>query len=307
MKRFLFLAAICLMPILFYACNSIINHPIINHPINVGKIQSVTKDVTNFNGIDIRNAMNADITISDIEEVIVEAGENLHPYIVVEVVNNVLKIYYNEKNLSINGDAPKIHIKMKDLRTLKQTDVTNVSLNSNGFEFSTVSYNISGASKFSANNLRGNKLDLKLSSVSKFNCSELIVANCDFDISGASEFSANNLRGNKLDLKLSDVSKFNCSELIVANCDFDVSGASKINVKGTCDKLELDLSGASSFAGFGFVSQYADLKLSGASEAELTVEKEFTIEASGASRCNYKGNPIIRKMDITGASSVKKN
>ena len=263
MKRFLFLVAICLMPILFYACNSIINHP----PMNVGKIQSVTKDVTDFNGIDIRDAMNADITISDVEEVIVEAGENLHPYIVVEVVNNVLKIYYNEKNLSINGDAPKIHIKMKDLRTLEQAGATNVSLNSNGFEFSTVNCDISGASKFFANNLRGKKLNLELSGASKFNCSELIVA---------------------------------------TNCNFDISGASKINVKGTCDKLKLDLSGASSFGGFGFVSQYANLELSGASKAELTVEKELTIEASGVSHCNYKGNPIIRKMDITGASSLKK-
>ena len=265
MKRFLFLVVICLMPILFYACDSV-------STINVGKIQYITKNVTNFNGIDIGHSINAEITISDVEEVIVEAGENLHPYIVVEVVNNVLKIYYKKgENFIINGDLPKIHIKMKDLLTLEQSGVTDVSLNSNGFEFSTVSCNIADKSVFSANNLIGNKLELKLSGISYFNCSELIVENCDFNISG--------------------------------------NGAIRI-AKGTCDKLKLNSSLTGLFClstDFGFVSQYADLKLKYASKAELTVEKEFAIEASGTSHCSYKGNPTITKMEITDTASLEKN
>ena len=260
MKKIGLLLIFGLLSVLFSGCNvSVV-------PIKPGKIQTITKDVNNFNSIDIRSAMQAHITISDVEEVIVEAGENLLQYLVVEVVNNVLKIHYN-KSISIQGASPVIHIKMKDLRTVKQSGATTVTLNSNGFNFSTL----------------------------------------NFEISGASKFSAKNLTANTFNLGLSGASNFDCSEFVAQNCVFDGSGASKINLKnGTSENLKLNLSGASSFKDFGFVSQYADLNLSGASRAELTVEKELSVIASGASKFYYKGNPVMRNIEVSGASQIVK-
>jgi hypothetical protein len=109
-----FMLALCLLSISICGCERIkIETPLFQR-VEAGEIKIVIHDVNDFNSIDIKNAMNAAITISDTEEVIIEAGENLHQYIVVEVVNNVLKIYYN-KNINIKkGKSPVIRIKAKD-------------------------------------------------------------------------------------------------------------------------------------------------------------------------------------------------
>jgi hypothetical protein len=266
LKKVIFTLTLCLLSISLGSGESVKLNASSSKTVEAEEITNIKKDVKGFHSIDIRNAMNADITISDVEEVIVKAGENLHQYIVVEVVNNVLQIYYN-KNINVKGKSPKIHIKMKDLQKLTQSGATKVALNSNEFKFASL--------------------------------------NCD--ISGASKFSTNNLFTNTLNLELSGASTFISSILTAKNCDFDCSGASRIILdKGTCEKLQLNLSGMSSFKNYEFVSQYAELDLSGMSAAELTIEKELVVEASGMSSCYYKGNAVAKNSAISGMSSFKK-
>ena len=43
-----------------------------------------------------------------------------------------------------------------------------------------------------------------------------------------------------------------------------------------------------------------------ASDAEITVNKELTVDASGGSDVYYKGSGVIRNVRSSGSSSVKK-
>jgi hypothetical protein len=172
------------------------------------------------------------------------------------------------KRVSYFGDDPKVHIKIKDLKALTQSGASKAILNSNDFEFASLNCNISGASNFFTENLLVNTLGLNLSGASDFICSELISQNFNITCNGASN------------IKLS---------------------------QGNCERLKLNLSGASDFRDFGFVSQYADLDLSGASNAKLTIEKELNIKATGASNCQYRGNCVIKNINLSGASTCKRN
>jgi uncharacterized protein YjbI with pentapeptide repeats len=89
-------------------------------------------------------------------------------------------------------------------------------------------------------------------------------------------------------------------------CEINLSGASKLNMTGNSQKIMADISGASILESFNFPTEEAQVKLSGASNALLSVSKILSAEASGASHLRYIGNPTTVNSNVSGASSVSK-
>jgi hypothetical protein len=50
----------------------------------------------------------------------------------------------------------------------------------------------------------------------------------------------------------------------------------------------------------------ANLQLSGASNASLTVNGTINLSASGASIFTYKGTAVVNQLDLSGASQIVK-
>jgi hypothetical protein len=69
--------------------------------------------------------------------------------------------------------------------------------------------------------------------------------------------------------------------------------------------MEIEVSGASRADLEKFHARNVDVNLSGASEATVYVSETLDIEASGASRLYFIGNPTIGEIDISGASTIK--
>ena len=101
--------------------------------------------------------------------------------------------------------------------------------------------------------------------------------------SGAAKGSAEGLRTDKLKIEL--------------------SGASDCKIAGQSDYLKVDASGASHLKALEFLSRHVDVEASGASSAQVHVQKSLQVDASGASHVKYKGSPIINK-DLSGAASL---
>ncbi len=121
---------------------------------------------------------------------------------------------------------------------------------------------------------------------------------CDITVAGS-------LKTKDLKLVLSGASDFKGTveaEFINA----DINGASDIVMKGNVAGLKIEASGASSFKGFDLQSEKCEVKASGASDINVTVNKELNAEASGASGINYKGGGMIRDIKTSGASSVSR-
>jgi hypothetical protein len=66
------------------------------------------------------------------------------------------------------------------------------------------------------------------------------------------------------------------------------------------------LSGSSDLKAFDLSADYCDISASGASDVNITVNKELKVSASGASDVYYKGNGVIKEISSSGASDVKK-
>ena len=150
------------------------------------------------------------------------------------------------------------------------------------------------------NGLHFNSGKMKLKAYISFkNISKLVVSGaCDV-------FVLETLKADKLNINLSGASDLK-GKLEVNELTVKISGASDMKVNGKASKLDVEASGASDFKGFDFTTDYCDAKASGASSVQITVDKELSAHASGASDVHYKGEAVIRDLKTSGASNVSR-
>ncbi|UTA66260.1 head GIN domain-containing protein [Emticicia sp. 21SJ11W-3] len=88
--------------------------------------------------------------------------------------------------------------------------------------------------------------------------------------------------------------------------DIDLSGASDLIIEGNGKNLEAEISGASKLYAFDADIEKANLDVSGASSAKVTVSNNLRVSASGASKVRYRGNPVVSS-NTSGSSHVEKD
>lgn len=126
------------------------------------------------------------------------------------------------------------------------------------------------------------------------------------DASGASDIVvAGEIKVEYLHMKLSGASDFKGSVMISA-LKLDLSGASDVTISGTASIVNIESSGASDVKAYGLATDVCNAKASGASDINITVNKELSAHASGASDIFYKGSAVIKDTESSGASNIKR-
>jgi len=123
-------------------------------------------------------------------------------------------------------------------------------------------------------------------------------AACDIQVAGVIKVSA-------LLLNMSGASGFKGS-VDVTDLKMDLSGASDITIKGIATSVRIESSGASDIKGYDLVTDICKVKASGASDVNITVNKELNANASGASDIFYRGDGALKESHASGASSISK-
>lgn len=125
------------------------------------------------------------------------------------------------------------------------------------------------------------------------------------DISGAVKLTTfDPLKGDRFKLSMSGASVAKI-EVEVEDLRIEGSGASEIILQGSAKNQTLRSSGATSYSAYDLESEYADIKMSGAGSARVSVSEELDVRLSGASDVRYKGSPSVNT-STSGASSVRK-
>lgn len=128
----------------------------------------------------------------------------------------------------------------------------------------------------------------------------------EMEISGACHLSGENkMKFENLDLDCSGASDVEL-KLGASSINLDCSGASQVELFGSAESVELDLSGAAHFDGYDLEADIYNTDISGASHAKIFVTRELSAEVSGAASLKYKGEPVIKEHDVSGAASMKK-
>ncbi len=105
-----------------------------------------------------------------------------------------------------------------------------------------------------------------------------------------------------LNIKLSGASDFK-GQLNIDDLNVKISGASDMKLSGIAKNINVECSGASDFKSYNLITETASIKASGASDVNITVNKEITANASGASNVFYKGAAVVKEKHSSGASS----
>lgn len=90
------------------------------------------------------------------------------------------------------------------------------------------------------------------------------------------------------------------------NVKLNLSGGSVVNFNGGCGRLDINGSGGSILNLLDFPVENCYVDLSGGSILSLFVTKILELDLSGGSILKYKGNPDIRKINLSGGSVFQK-
>jgi hypothetical protein len=124
-------------------------------------------------------------------------------------------------------------------------------------------------------------------------------------LGGASQIEIDKMIAGSLKVTVSDASNLNGNANIVDDFTLELTGASRVNLTGSGKHGNIRISGASQARLANLALNSASLNLSGASNAQLKVDANLDIVLSGASRLEYSGSPVIGKVSVSGASSLK--
>lgn len=220
-----------------FSCDVIDNDVVPNN-----KVTTMQATYSNYNAIDASSAFTVYVTFSDDEESIeIEANENLHQYIEVKKLNNVLKIEL-EKNISLHGSATlNAYIKTQHVSKYEGSGATRFIVE-NTIEADDVHIYMSGASTFTGE-IDANNLYSDLSGASVMNV-DGFTNNIDIEASGASMLKDYGFQTRSLIADLSGASSVYIS--VEEEINVEASGASALHFMGPAIIIHQDLSGSSS-------------------------------------------------------------
>ncbi len=274
MKKYLFILS-ALVLFAFSSCQKFAGDPI-------------SKDFTvgSYTELEVEDAF--EVTVSDAVDVVtVTVGENIMPKVVVEVVENTLKIHLKGINHSNYGSDMKVVIPYN-------TDLTSVEL--------------SGASEFrSEYGLEGQKVEVDLSGASDFYC-DIDADEVDIDLSGASNFYGDIL-ADEIEMEVSGSSNIK-GYVEVLDLDLGMSGDSDATLEGYVGTLKMELTGVSNIKKtingnrYGLVCDRCEGSMSGASDAYIHCDGTIKVDLSGASELHFTGDGNPADSSTSGGSDI---
>jgi hypothetical protein len=126
------------------------------------------------------------------------------------------------------------------------------------------------------------------------------------ELSGSSDLQIDNVfKAEDLEIRISGSSDFK-GNIEGRNLRLNSSGSSDFRMGGKVENMKVNLSGSSDMNAYELTVDNCDITCSGASDVQITVNKELKVNVSGASNVSYKGTAVVKEMKTSGSSSLKK-
>ena len=109
----------------------------------------------------------------------------------------------------------------------------------------------------------------------------------------------------KLEMEFTSGAQFN-GEVNIAHLGVDQNSGSEINLTGKAENFKAGLSSGAIFKGYDLSVNYCEAKTSSGAEVRITVNKELAAKASSGGSIRYKGEAVVKDIDVSSGGSVKK-
>ncbi len=209
-----------------------------------GNVVKETRSISSFSEILTEGVVNVYLSQGSTESVVVEADNNLIPYIITK------------------SDGDKLIIRTKDDLEIDKSTKMNVYVT------------LKNITRLENNNVG------KLETVNQLRLSSLKINN-------------NSVGSTKLDLKCNDL-----------NVDFNSVG--NLTLTGEITKISIEHNGVGNVNAEELSADIVKIDNNGVGNAEVNCNKELYMNLNGVGNISYKGNGVVKEMNISGMGKVKK-
>jgi hypothetical protein len=95
-------------------------------------------------------------------------------------------------------------------------------------------------------------------------------------------------------------------EVDVNQLDVSENSGASIEIKGKADRLKVEVSSGAVFKGYDLATDYCEAKASSGGSARINVNKELVVKANSGGGIQYRGEGVIKDMNVNSGGSVKK-
>lgn len=184
-----------------------------------GDLQTLQFDETDFHGLDLCVSGTAEVHVGDSYKVEITCEETAMPYVVTEVENGILKVYFDRNVYDVDH--------MKIVVTAPEWD----------------HFDVSGSGTVQVDDsISGQTLRLNVSGSGGVHIPEAHFDHADMDVSGSGDLVVAG-SAETLDCKVSGSGKIRCFDFLVDIAQVEVSGSGRIEVN-VADQLNAEISGS---------------------------------------------------------------
>jgi hypothetical protein len=114
-----------------------------------------------------------------------------------------------------------------------------------------------------------------------------------------------NLNVNNLDISFTSGAAFK-GTITATELTVEQNSGSTIEIMGKANKIKVEVGSGAIFKGYDFSVDYCDAKATSGGGVRITINKELNAKANSGGGIKYKGEALIKEVDINSGGSVKK-
>lgn len=218
-----------------------------------GNMTSEERDVRGFNEVEMRMVGNLIITQGGEEHLVIEAEDNILPYIETTVTGGRLLITHEHHFFDWMRPTLPItfHLSVKDLSQVK----------------------LSGSGGVQCDSLKSDRFRIEISGSGKASFGELTASSLEIGISGSGDGRFQHVTAEEIETR--------------------ISGSGDLTIAGRTTRQEIRIGGAGTYEAGELTSDVTRLDISGSGDARVRVASQLQVGISGSGSIRYYGSPSV--------------
>lgn len=251
-----------------------------------GNIITRSVNIADFSRIETSRAVHLVVEKRSGREAIIEADDNIMPYVIVEVDGGCLNVGIDDDIKSLNNVTVKVTVPSDgNISAISASSASRVTVETE---------------------IKSPKLMLDASSAANINITKSDVGTCSIDASSAANVEGA-IKADNCVIDMSSASDVNVA-LLAVKCDVTATSAASATLSGEAGDIEITVSSAAKVDAMDLNARNADVSASSGGSIKITCMKSIDASASSGGSVKYaaKGDLDPELKHTSSGGSVKK-
>lgn len=251
-----------------------------------GNIITRRVNIADFSRIETSRAVHLVVEKRSGREAIIEADDNIMPYVIVEVDGGCLNVGIDDDIKSLNNVTVKVTVPSDgNISAISASSASRVTVETE---------------------IKSPKLMLDASSAANINITKSDVGTCSIDASSAANVEGA-IKADNCVIDMSSASDVNVA-LLAVKCDVTATSAASATLSGEAGDIDLSASSAAKVDAMDLNTRNADVSASSGGSIKITCMKSIDASASSGGSVKYaaKGDLDSELKHTSSGGSVKK-